>query len=204
MTEISFGATFKSKTRVKKWVSNQYISEKGSIVKADHSDLPAITKTVHLWKRPYAAQIEQTLEMAEKNPEYKKEVYVLTSQLDQFEKLAPKKILGMVSVRRGMYENLVEYLQIRPDIEVRDRTTLDRIKDSILNFLDIPSSSPRAYKGVGGNIIKFLQRTLSDKPMTLAAANTSKAFYKQFGFIPEKYPHNELMTWTPPNLKKKN
>lgn len=193
--EISFGANYKKLTTVKKLVDNKYIQTPVTIAQANISDLKTFSKITKMWHRPYAEQIEQAVALTQWN--FKKDVYILTEQSENLEELIPNKILGMVYLDKGEERNLLAYIQVNPDFELKNYTTAKRIKNFISKILNKPNSSDRKYKGVGTALVRYLQEIYNDKKMELAAVGTSKTFYKKFGFKNNPFPKDYLMSWTP-------
>ncbi len=197
MTETSFGATLKARPIIKKWNTKKYTPHKAAIVQADISDLPAVTKTARKWKNTYASQIEQALEFTSWDNKNQREIYILTTQKENHKNLSADGILGMVYLKDKKDYNYVEYLQVHPDIEIKHRTSFDKILDFIFNTFHLTTATPRTYNKVGTHLMKFLQENHDDKPMTLGAVGTSNRFYKKLGFKYRK-PFDSHMTWIPP------
>lgn len=193
MTEISFGASFKKFATVKKLIDGKYTPLETSIVQIDYSDLKTITKTARAWKRPFAAQVEQAVEMSQWCDNI--DIFVLTKQADNFKELHPEDILGMVYFSRGNKENNLSYLQVHPDVELKDYNFLKRINNVFCHIFGKQTSFDKTYKKIGTSLVRYLQETYNDKKMKLAAVGTSKRFYKKLGFKSESFPFDYRMVW---------
>ena len=202
MTEISFGASFKTYATVQKLVNGKYIPFKTSIVKAEQSDLESLAKTARAWKRPFACQMEQAIELSKYDASADiRNVYILTKQQNNFSRLIPKDILGMVYLYQAPKRNTLEYIQVHPDIELNNYPLSARFKDKLLKLFGIPKNNARKYLDIGSNLVKYLQKTYNDKRMELAYVRTTKNFYKKLGFKSEMSALSSRMVWVPKSSK---
>ena len=198
MNDISFGASFKKLATVKKLVNGRYEPLETSIVKADYSDLASISKTARIWKRPFACQVEQAIELSKFDGDSPvRDVYILTRQKTGVEKLIPEEILGMAYLYKGFRVNSLEYIQVHPSIEITNYPIVERMRDSVLGLFKMTKNRTRQYTEVGTELVKFLQETYNDKCMSLAAACTSENFYKKLGFKRGLRYFTSHMIWTP-------
>lgn len=168
---VSFGAIPINTAVIKKYnkISEKFVNYPVHFVKLDANnkgDLEAVNKIVPKWKS--AKYIQQIATSAHWMKEKPIEIYALTSQNENFERLQPNYILGFAEMREDKYDSentLLRYLQVRPGaINVNQKHRIN-------------------YKYVGSTILKSLKQIYDN--ISLFADNDKhiEAFYKKNGFI---------------------
>lgn len=169
ITPVNFGATFIKSVEIKKFnpKTNLYKPIKASVVKYDvynKYDLKSMKTAVRDWNGQVFAEniVENAGEM--RDSDYKKaqnQIYLLTEQNENFDRLKSSKILGMANMKQWFdSSDELAYLQTRPD--------------SMHTF------KRRPFKGVG----KALIDTMKDmyKKIELTASYSAKQFYEKQDF----------------------
>lgn len=175
---ISFGASFIKEVNVKKLVENSksYITKNVSCVELDplnKADVKAINETQDaFYGVSFVDDIFFNAKKIFRKGENKEnmQIYALTTQKDNFEKLDADKVLVMADVvakeDNGAY---LEYIQAHP---------------LIAYAIDKPP-----YKNVGTELIKILQEKFS----SIKCNSIADGFYEKNGFIREKQGSNHFI-----------
>lgn len=167
----TFGATLINNVRIQKLDADtgSYKTQRASFVKFDpknRRDLSAIKGATKGWDgdffgRYVALRAEQ---IAKKylSPHIN-HVYLLTSQLDNFDKLDKNAILGIAEMQTAdAEENVLSFLQVKPE------STFIKGK--------------RPYKKVGARILSSLKKIYKEK-ITLISTTIATKFYENQGFV---------------------
>lgn len=172
---VSFGASFIKEVTVKKLVENSksYITKNVSCVELDplnSADVKAINETQEEFF--YNSFVDDIYFKARKlfhrgeNPK-NMQIYALTTQKDNFEKLDGNKVLAMANIvpkeDNGAY---LDYIQAHPLIAY--------------------AIGKPPYKNVGTELIKILQEKFS----SIRCNSVADAFYSKNGFVREKQGSN--------------
>ena len=166
----SFGAIFINNVRIQEYDTGaeRYKAKRASFVEFDPKnkhDITAIKGATKTWDGDYfgryvalhAAQIAKKYLSSSIN-----HVYLLTTQLDNFEKLDKNAILGIAEMQtKDKDENYLSFLQVKPDSTF--------------------SSEQRPYKLIGARILSSFKKLYKHK---IALVSTTKAvnFYENQGF----------------------
>lgn len=169
ITPVNFGATFIKSVEIKKYnpKTNLFKPIKASVVKYDVSnkcDLKSMETAVRDWKgQTFAENIVENADEI-RNSDYKRarnQIYLLTEQNENFDRLKSSKILGMANMKQW-YDATDElaYLQTRPDSMYKTKR--------------------RPFKGIG----KALIDTIKDmyKEIELTASYNAAQFYEKQDF----------------------
>ncbi len=169
--------------------TKQYVDCKANFVKltADNrDDLKAVNACEQKWKgAAYIQKIATAAHWLGYRNGTKIDVYALTTQKNNFNKLNPKNILGLAEIRtnEATPQNAELYhLQVKP------------------TAISINGTN-KSYKKVGTSIVRSLQKMY--KTITLFSDKTPevKKFYENLGFI-EDYCGEDHYTWSSNLLKK--
>ena len=175
---VSFGASFIKEVTVKKLVENSksYITKNVSCVERnplDKADIKAMSETQEEFF--YNSFVDDIYFKARKlfhrgeNPK-NMQIYALTTQKDNFEKLDGNKVLAMANIvpkeDNGAY---LDYIQAHP---------------LIAYAIDKPP-----YKNVGTGLIKILQEKFS----SIKCNSIANGFYEKNGFVREKQGSNHFI-----------
>ncbi len=169
INNTNFGAKFINNVRIQQFDSKtgDYKSKRASFVEFDpknRRDLFAIRKATRGWDGDYFGRhiAEQAGEIAKSyiSPHIN-HIYLLTSQLDDFEKLDNNEILGLAQMEINNNENNLHFLQVKPSS----------------TFL----RAGRGYKKVGAGIITSLKK-LYRHNISLISTTKAVNFYIAQGF----------------------
>lgn len=172
MSQINFTANFIKHTNVqKRYYPDSYYNKEASIVeldKNDANDVDTLYKTSVSWTQNGARFASEIFHEAVKGYEYddvvKEHYYAVTEQNNNYDKLEPDKILGMMLFSESKYnENEINWFQVKPNS----------------NFVN---SRDRAYKHVGKALINLLKEKHSDKTIYVKSSAAAVDFYKSQGF----------------------
>lgn len=170
---VSFGAKPINKVNIKKWDKNSKTFEKfpATFVKIESNklDLSAINNVAQKWKgATYIKRIATNSHWMDMRDYVEIDVYALTTQEKNFDKLKPNKIIGVAEMRsdekRPNWRKL-HYLQVKPD------------------FINIDNSDKKKYKNVGKAIVKSLKKIYSNISLYSDDIKSVKEFYERNGFI---------------------
>ena len=171
ITPVNFGATFIKSVEIKKYnpKTNLFNPINASIVKYDATnkcDLKSMETAVRDWKGQVFAEniVENASEM--RDSDYKRaqnQIYLLTEQNENFDRLKSSKILGMANMKQWFdASDELAYLQTRPD-------SMHKFKR-------------RPFKGVGKAILDTVKELYKKKPIELNASYSAAKFYEKEGF----------------------
>jgi len=168
---VSFGAIPINKVKIKKYnkLSQTFMDYPANFVKieADNKgDLEALDVVAKKWKG--AKYVQQISTSAHWMKDRQIQVYALTNQSCNFEKLQANNILGLVEMRtdkNNTNNTLLHYLQVRP------------------LAMNVNQKHKINYKYVGSSIISSLKKIY--KEMSLFSDNDIyvEKFYQKNGFV---------------------
>lgn len=143
-----------------------------SIVELDStklSDVNALGKTSKSWEKKGAIYVNHILYniipyLKAGFADIKDHYYALTTQRDNFEKLEPENILGLMLFReKNDYKNEICYLEVSPSTTKRKNLF-------------------RKYKEVGKTLVEFVKSQFSQKKIEVWSDLDAIDFYKKRGF----------------------
>lgn len=166
--DISFTAKYISSVMVQRLADNgKYLPTKANAVELsakNNNDLSTLEKLSEKWgDDTYASNIlDEATSLNEFYNEYRPTVYALTTQKDNFEKLQPNKILGLMETSDdfGTIKSL-DYLQTNPEF-------LDKFKP--------------AMKRIGTAMLNFIERINKGRRIEIDAVESAKSFYLKNGY----------------------
>ena len=166
---VSFGAKYIDFSFVKKYdkASKKFLPSRVSFVKLEagnKDDIDALDFAEKKWaKADFMPKIATAGHWMENNPI---EIYALTCQADNFEKLRGKDILAFAEIRNDdTFPNgkQLHYLQVRPNAQ---------------NV----NSKQNKYKHVGKKTVLFLQKIYDEIYLFSKSDENIKSFYESCGF----------------------
>jgi hypothetical protein len=178
--DVSFGAKYICPVEVlqKKWFSNEYKPMKAMLVEFDlksKEDIAVLKKLKDRWSG-FASSIYSDVVINK----CADSVYAVTKQNDSFEKLQPRKILGLAEVFRITRDKIsLEYLQVKP------KYAYDEDKF-------------RGLKGIGGALVRFLKSQDDIKKIQVNPTYSAMDFYVKKGFNVSCYDNlldESLLIW---------
>ena len=188
VNSVSFGAIPINKVKIKKFdkAAKRYADYPATFVKLDSynkGDIDAVDTVSKKWKEAkYIQQISTAAHWIKDKPI---EVYALTSQQGNFEKLQANRILGLAEIRldENSKNTLLHYLQVRPGAKhVNQKHKIN-------------------YKYVGTTILKSLKNIYNDIYLTADNDNNVIKFYKKNGFI-DDFDGSRHFVWSISLLKR--
>ena len=176
MTTLNFKANFINPVQIQKLYGNNYKPIEASFTELnlnDKKDIFSLKETAHDWGECYA--MDMYIYSRDEVPDgYKKHIYALTTQKQNFDFLIPYKILGLAEFyEKPDNTNKIEFLQVHPD------------------NVALQYGRPN-YKHVGSAIINSLKNLFPDNPIKLHSVLTAKEFYKKHDFIRDKSSYDSL------------
>lgn len=110
--------------------------------------------------------------------------FALTSQKNSYEKLDPKKVLGMVHINNYSNANSIEFLQVNPEYitPLKKESTVEKLFNKMFKITKATPKQPE-YKHIGSGMLDSLKKLFPDKPITLLSVSTAIKFYKKNGFV---------------------
>ena len=187
---VNFGAKYINTIKIKKFdeVSESFANYSVAFVKLDPNnkdDLRVVDAAVIQWKdADYIKKIATASHWIGKAPI---EVYALTTQKNNFNKLKPSKILGFAEMRKDQIRldfNWLYYLQVNPKAININKT-----------------NSSNQYKYVGTSILKSLKKIYNNISLYSVNIPPIIKFYKDNGFIKDFIGENHYL-WTSNLLKR--
>ena len=164
--EINFKANFINTTQIMKLnpTTKKFVSHEVSFVEINprlKDDIKALKKMAKLWGEE-SIFAHTIFYFAKKDP--RKRTFLLTEQVDKFEKLEPEKILGITQLSKEIAgESCIEYLETKPEFQYYN--------------------DKRKYKKVGSKILDNLKNIFQDKALKVDYIFDRVDFYLQNGFI---------------------
>ena len=176
--EINFRANLINNTSVMKRgvLSNRYLPSEASFVKLDlrsTEDIKTLKKLRKLWSKSFLSQIYHDATM---HPN-KFNIYALTTQMDKFEKLNPKNILGLAEATEDYNSATIEYLQTHPKYAYEE------------------SNTNRAFVGIGTSLLNTLKGIERFKDIKLISIFSAIDFYAKNGFDVTNDLQETLLVW---------
>ena len=180
---VSFGAIPINSIIIKKYnkASEKFADYPVNFVKLDadnKDDLEAVNKIVHKWNgAKYIRRIATSAHWMKEKPI---EIYALTSQSQNFEKLQSNYILGLAEMREDRYDSentLLRYLQVRP------------------GAMNVNQKHRINYKYIGSAILKSLKPIYDNISLFADSNENIEAFYKHNGFI-EDFKGAKHYSWS--------
>jgi hypothetical protein len=172
MQQISFTGRYVRTTPILKNNAQKYRTAQASIVELDihdKNDMKALSDVSKIWKDSYVELIADDAKLAIENEGDKTfrpvHIYVSTSQMKNFEKVKPTKILGAIEIsEKDENFNKLELLQVKPDILAKR------------------GKSP-AYRHVGKGLVSSVQELFNQLPMKVDSVRDAIGFYENCGFV---------------------
>ena len=187
ISNLNFGAIPLKRVRVSKYdnKSKKFLPQEANFVildKKNQNDITAINALPKLWEKAKFIKPICTDTNWSISKEYIN-IYAVTLQKNNFDKLNPNLILGMADMREQQLDgNELSYLQVKPTAR---------------NL----NSPYKMYKGVGSSVIKGLKKTYDQIYLTSIEDENTEMFYKNRGFIPVLKQVGDFV-WYKNNLKK--
>lgn len=137
--------------------------------KEDENDIEALLDLSELWdkqKENYVAQLlSEFVKDIDEKPDVKSEHCIaLTTQKKDFDKLDPKKILGVSLFSEEDIENEINWFQVEPQ--------------NTYSFKPVS----REYANAGYSLLDYLTNNFKGKTIYVNSANSAIGFYKKYGF----------------------
>ena len=177
-----FGANFINKTKILKNIENtrSYNECEAVIAKIDVTninDIKALDKVAKYWQdSKFALNIYYAACAKKDNSKYYKDndIFVLSSQTRDFDKLDSEKILGLLQVNKMPDKSMfIEHIEVKP---------------SIINTV------PSVYKECGTQLLNFLKSITEQISCFPSCTKTVKNFYRKNDF--QEIPANSnLFIW---------
>ena len=163
--EINFKANYLNTTNIEKLspTTKKFVPHEVSFVEINprlKDDIKALKKMTKLWGEDstFASPI---LYFAKTDP--RKRTFFITEQKDSFEKIDPKKILGITQLGKEIAgECSIEYLETKPGLQYSDKG--------------------REYKKIGSCILDGLKEIFQDKTLKVDYIFDRVEFYLHNGF----------------------
>ena len=215
MQQISFQGNFLKPVTIKKLdIDGTYKPIQASFVEFDHDDVYVLSELARSWKKPKSGIISNVVDCVVDPPDVMKRrmarylpltkgmkeedipmflssqvigthIYGVTLQGDNFTKIEPNKILGLVEFDVREHRNQIATLQTRPDcISAKYGNEYWRlIKQGFCMLFGIKDKKPkRPYGDIGDAIVTTLQDAYNTRRMELIPLNSAKGFYRRHGF----------------------
>ena len=178
VNNISFKATFVDKVNIKTLnESGEYVDKQVSFVKRNpysQLDYDSIVKIGNQWGgKNYVHSMLHHSDIIKDDE--KREVFLITEQTDNFRKIVPEKVLGMIEITKHKGYNKINYLQTQPNSAFENKS--------------------RKNKGVGYAMLVMAEKLANGKDIILHAKRTALEFYKKFGFVVtyDKCPNPKML-----------
>ena len=168
---ISFCASKKINTTIQHRFNRFYIPEDAAIVELDKTNKNDVITMYDLsadWHKSfgknYADDIFSEIGKDEEMIGVNKEHYLaLTTQKNNFKKLDPHSILGVLMLSERDCDNEINWFQVKPD-------TKSKIKGK------------REFKQIGLAILNYVKSTFIEKPLFVTSSVEAVNFYKKNKF----------------------
>ena len=233
MQQINFQGNFLKKVEIKKLdIDGSYKPIKANFIELNHDDASALSQIAKTWEISKAGIISRIADRILDPPDVMKRkmesfshltkgmkeediplflssqirgthIYGVTLQEDNFTKIEPNKILGLVEFDVRDHRNEIATLQTRPDCISKKYGNMywQLIKQGFRQLFNIKDNSPkRPYSGVGDAIVQTLQETFNTRKMELIPLNAAKGFYRRNGFHANSITFEYV--WYPRNMEK--
>lgn len=179
--KTNFKARYIRTVQIQKQKLSGYNPIKASFIKLNPyntKDIETMNKVAGKWDNYYAELIYEDLKsIHNKSAKEKFDVYALTLQKKNFQRLVPDKILGLVKfLRENHAYNKIDLLSADP------------------TYSFDPARQP-IYKHIGSEIIKSLQTIFPHKTIEADAVNKAIPFYIKNGFKQVSNSKSNLMIW---------
>ncbi len=180
VNNISFGAVPINKVKIKKFnkKTNKFLDYPAYFVrlsKDNEQDIEVADSAAKKWKN--AKYIQNIATSAHWMPYKPIDVYALTLQADDFEKLQYSNILGFSVMRRddkNFNNTKLYYLQVRP------------------NAINVNNKNKLNYKHIGKSIVSSVKKLYHNITLDSEDNQNIKDFYKSNGFIEDYYRKNHF------------
>ena len=185
VNSVSFGAKPISIINIKKLDKslNKYVDYSVNFVQIDGSnrfDLTAINTVAQKWKgATYIKKIATASHWIQTRDFVEIDVYALTAQQKNFDKLKPNKILGLAEMRndnKNPENRILQHLQVKP------------------SAINLENNDKKTYKRTGTAILTSLKKIYNNISLFADSPSTEK-FYKKNGFIEDFFCHGH-MVWS--------
>ena len=168
MDSINFKATFVSKSNIKVLDENGQFKDKTvNFVKRNpysKLDYNSICTISDLWSGSRHNFVKSMLHHSDIiRDDEKSDVYFLTEQENNFRKIVPEKVLGMVEVTKHNNFSRINFIQTRDD--------------------NIFQNKSRTQKGIGQAMMDMVKVIYGGKDVILNAVRTAIGFYEKNGFV---------------------
>ena len=168
MNSISFKATHIDNVNIRTLNEyGEYVDRKAAFVKRNpysQLDYNSIIDIGHLWSDAKPNYVFSMLHHSDiiKDGE-KREVYFLTEQENNYRKIIPDKVLGMIEITKHKNYDKINYIQTNPD--------------------NMFTNTTRKNKGIGWAMLTMADKLSHGKDIILFARKTMTEFYKKYGFV---------------------
>ncbi len=171
MNTISFKAIYTDNVNIKTLNSDgQYIDKQVSFVKRNpysQLDYNSIVDIGNLWGDVEPNYVISMLHHSDIiNDDEKRDVYFLTEQEDNFRKIIPEKVLGMIEITKHEKYNKINFIQTNPD-----------------NAYYTAHVRKRKNKDIGLAMLTMAEKLSKGKDIILNARRAAVEFYKKYGFV---------------------
>ena len=170
INNVSFKATFVDNVNIKTLNNRRnYVDKQVSFVKRNpysRSDYNSIVDIGNLWGDVDPNYVMSMLHHSDiiKDNE-KRDIYFLTEQEENFRKIIPEKVLGMIEITKHKEYNKIYFIQTRPDIA----------------YYTAPGRK-RKNKDIGLAMLTMAEKLSNGKDIILNAVKAAVEFYKKYGF----------------------
>lgn len=173
MNTVNFTANLLKRTQIQKRIDGEKFSPVDACIveldKNDPDDVKSLHDTSFLWNDEGAKYATNVYHEAVKGYEYDdvdyEHYFALTTQKDNFEKLNPDEVLGLMLFSNSRYDtDEITWFQVRPNTNTGQ-------------------SWHREYKGVGKAMVDLIKQVNYFKPVHVTSSPEAVEFYKKQGFV---------------------
>lgn len=186
VNSVNFGATPVNKINILKHnkSAKAFVDEQAYVVKLDHnnrSDMSAVNKLVPKWKgAKYIQKIVTASHWMGCRENVEIDVYALTTQQKDFNKLRPNKILGLAEMRnnpKDEKDRILYHLQVKP------------------TSMNVGNYGYKGHKHVGKGLIESLKKIYKNISLFSEDNPNILRFYESNGFIKD-YKGSNHYSWS--------
>ena len=171
INNVSFKATFVDNVNIKTLNDNRkYVDKQVAFVKRNpysKLDYNSIVDIGNLWgdvEPNYVVSMLHHSDIIKDNE--KRNVYFLTEQKENFRKIIPEKVLGMIEITKHKKYNKINFIQTCPD-----------------NAYYSATCRKRKNKDIGLAMLAMAEKLSKGKDIILNAERVAVEFYKKYGFV---------------------
>ena len=189
INSINFNAKFIKQTTITRNYAGKYEDFPVNFIEfneKDPTDFKSLNDLKEDWEyysynfSTFLNSIMNNIEYRLKNNKKSEQIYAITTQNNNFDKINSKEVLGIVEFKNGKDYNFIEYLQVDPKLLPR-------------------YNNKREFLGIGSAIIKNLQH-LTDKSIFVDSSKSARKFYEKNGFVSAS-PVENTYIWKKTDIK---